>query len=374
MPVEFDVAIIGAGVVGLAIAEEISSRKLSVCVFEKNSSFGLETSSRNSEVIHAGLYYPPDSLKAKLCTEGRELLYELCQKQSIPHKKLGKIIVAQNDDEIAQLDSIFQGGKNNEVTDLRLLSKAELKQLEPNVNAQAGLLSPSTGVIDSHSLMQFFHQKARESGAEFLFNTTVVGLEKTGDNVIVQISDWEGVMPVTVKVVINSAGLNSDQIAQLAGIDVDQAKYRLHYCKGDYWSLGTKWKTKVSRLIYPTPEAAGLGIHLTLGIDDRMRLGPSAQYIDEIDYKVDTTQKDAFYKSASEYLPFIEKTDLQPEFAGIRPKLQAQNMPFRDFVISSEQNYGLPGLINLIGIESPGLTASPAIARHVGKIVTNILN
>ena len=199
-------------------------------------------------------------------------------------------------------------------------------------------------------------------------------LEKTGDNVIVQISDWEGVMPVTVKVVINSAGLNSDQIAQLAGIDVDQAKYRLHYCKGDYWSLGTKWKTKVSRLIYPTPEAAGLGIHLTLGIDDRMRLGPSAQYIDEIDYKVDTTQKDAFYKSASEYLPFIEKTDLQPEFAGIRPKLQAQNMPFRDFVISSEQNYGLPGLINLIGIESPGLTASPAIARHVGKIVTNILN
>ena len=374
MPAEVDVAIIGAGVIGLAIADEIAKQQKTICIFEKNHSFGLETSSRNSEVIHAGLYYPLDSLKTKLCIEGRDLLHELCPKTQIPYKKLGKIIVAQSEEEIGQLEILHRRGIDNGITDLTLLSRSDLKSIEPNISGTAGLLSPSTGVIDSHSLMQFFYQNSLDNGAKFLFDTTVVGLEKTGDGFKVQISDWEGVTTLTSRVVINSGGLNADEIAQFAGIDVDQANYKLHYCKGDYFSLSSKWKNKVGRLIYPSPETAGLGIHLTLSLDGRMRLGPGIHYADKIDYKVDITQKAAFYESAKEYLPFIEKSDLQPDFSGIRPKLQAPLQPFRDFVITGEQSNGLPGLINLIGMESPGLTASPAIARYVNQLVHEILD
>jgi L-2-hydroxyglutarate oxidase LhgO len=374
MLTEIDVAIIGAGVIGLATAGEIAQRKNKVFVFEKNCSFGLETSSRNSEVIHAGIYYPQDSLKTRFCLEGKNLLYELCDRHGIAYRKLGKIIVAANENETTQLEKLYEQGRKNGVEDLTLFSQPELKKLEPNVEARAGLLSPSSGILDSYSLLKFFYNQAREREAEFVFDTEVVGIEKIGAKYKVQIRDREGISAFISRVVINAAGLNSDRIAQLAGIDIAKAGYKLHYCKGEYFSLNSKYRNFVSRLIYPTPEQAGHGIHLTPELNGRVRLGPNAYYVEAIDYGVDEAQRQAFYNSAKRFLPFIELEDLEPEFAGIRPKLQSPGETFRDFVIAHEERVGFPGLINLIGIESPGLTASPAIARYVGGIVDELFD
>lgn len=374
MSAEVDIAIIGAGVIGLAIACEVARQKEGVFVFEKNHTFGLETSSRNSEVIHSGIYYPEDSLKARFCIEGKGLLYELCERYGISYKKLGKIILATEEDEVKQLDKIYQQGKRNGVEDLTFLSRTELNKLEPNIEGRAGLFSPSTGIIDSRSLLQFFYGQAREKGVRFIFNSEVIGIEKTRTKYKVQIRDREGISAFIARVVINAAGLNSDKVAQMLGIDIAQAGYQLHYCKGEYFSLSSKWRHLVSRLIYPTPEQVGLGIHLTLALDGKVRLGPNARYVETIDYGVDETQKAAFYQAARKFLPYIELEDLEPEFAGIRPKLQAPGEAFRDFVIAHEDRVGFTGLINLIGIESPGLTASPAIACHVAKMVSELRN
>ena len=372
MLAEIDVAIIGAGVIGLATAGEITQRKKEVFVFEKNHSFGLETSNRNSEVIHAGIYYPQDSLKTRLCLEGKSLLYELCDRHGIAYKKPGKIIVAVCENETAQLEKLYEQGRKNGVEDLMLLSRTELKKLEPNVEARAGLLSPSSGILDSHTLLKFLYSQAREKEAEFVFDTEVVGIERMETKYRVEIRDREGISAFISRVVINAAGLNSDRIAQLAGVDVAKAGYRLHYCKGEYFSLSSKYRNLVSRLIYPTPEQAGHGIHVTMGLDGRARLGPNARYVEAIDYAVDETQKQAFYNSAKRFLSLVELEDLTPEFAGIRPKLQGPGETFRDFVIAHEEKAGFPGLINLIGIESPGLTASLAIARYVGRMVDEL--
>jgi len=374
MLTEIDVAIIGAGVIGLATAGEIAQRKKEVFVFEKNRSFGLETSSRNSEVIHAGIYYPKDSLKTRLCVEGKSLLYELCDRHDIAYKKLGKIIVAASENETTQLEKLYEQGRKNGVEDLMLLSQTELKKLEPNIEARAGLLSPSSGILDSHTLLKFLYSRAREKGAEFVFDTEVVGIERTGAKYRVEIRDREGISSFISQVVINAAGLNSDRIAQLAGIDIAKAGYKLHYCKGEYFSLSSKYRNVVNRLIYPTPEQAGQGIHVTLGLDGRARLGPNARYVQTIDYAVDETQKEAFCNTVKRFLPCIEFEDLEPEFAGIRPKLQGPGEAFQDFVIVHEEKTGFPGLINLIGIESPGLTASLAIARYVGRMVDELFD
>jgi len=372
MPAEVDVAIIGAGVVSLAIATELSRRQKGILVLEKNRAFGLETSSRNSEVIHAGIYYPEDSLKARLCVEGNRLLYKLCQKYEIAHRRLGKIIVATGEDEVSKLEELYQQGLRNGVDDLRLLSQKEVKELEPNVEATAGMLSPSTGIIDSHSLMRVFYGLAREQGADFVFNTEVVGVEKTGGKYRVEIQDREGTSSFITGILINSAGLNSDTIARFAGIDTDRAGYRLHYCKGEYFSLNSPDGAPVSRLVYPLPELAGKGIHVTLNMDGNVRLGPNARYVDEPDYQVDETQREVFFQSVKKFLPKIRIEDLQPDFAGTRPKLQGQGEDFRDFTITHEETRGFAGLINLIGIESPGLTASPAIACYVAEIVKGL--
>jgi L-2-hydroxyglutarate oxidase LhgO len=374
MLAQIDVAIIGAGVVGLAAAGEIAQRKKEVFVLEKNHSFGLETSSRNSEVIHAGIYYPENSLKTRLCVEGKSLLYELCQRHGIAHRKLGKIIVAVNENEVTHLEKLYAQGRKNGVHDLMLLSQTEVKKLEPNIEARAGILSPSTGILDSYSLLKFLYNQAREKGAEFVFNTEVIGIERAGTKYKVQIRGQDGISAFVAHVVVNSAGLNSDRIAWLAGMDIAKAGYELHYCKGEYFSLSSKYRNLVGKLIYPTPEQAGHGIHVTPGLDGRLRLGPDARYIEAIDYSVDETQKEAFYNSAKRFFPLVEPADLAPEFAGIRPKLQTPGEAFRDFVIAHEKKAGFPGLINLIGIESPGLTASPAIARHVGKMVGEVLD
>ena len=372
MPAEVNVAIIGAGVVGLAIAAELAQQEKGIFVFEKNHSFGLETSSRNSGVIHAGLYYPEDSLKTKFCIEGKHLLYELCARYGIGHNRLGKLIIAVDGSELQELERIYEQGTKNGVDDLKLLSRREFKRLEPNIEGVAALLSPSTGILEPYSLCTFFYNQAREKGAEFVFNSEIAGIENAGTKYEVQINDREGTSSFVARIVINAAGLYCDKIAQLAGIDIAQAGYKLHYCKGEYFSLNSNREHFVSRLVYPVPQQAGHGIHITPDIEGRIKLGPSDHYVDDIDYKIDETQKEVFYYSVRRFLPQLDLDDLEPEMAGIRPKLQAPGETFRDFVIAHEDERGLSGLINLIGIESPGLTASPAIARHVADMVMEL--
>jgi L-2-hydroxyglutarate oxidase LhgO len=374
MLAEIDVAIIGAGVIGLSTAREIAQREQGVFVFEKNRTFGLETSSRNSEVIHAGIYYPEDSLKAKLCVEGKGLLYKICDKHNIACKKSGKIIVATNEDEIGWLEKLYQQGRKSGVHDLVILSRTELKRLEPNIEARAGLLSPSSGILDSHTLLKLLYSQAKEKGAQFIFGTEVTGIERMGEKYRLEIRDREGISSIISQVVINAAGLNSDRIAQLVGIDIVKAGYKLHYCKGEYFSLDSKYKNLVSRLIYPAPEQAGHGIHWKQGLDGRVLLGPSAFYVEAIDYAVDEKHREYFYNSAKRFLPFVELGDLAPESVGIRPKLQGPGEGFRDFVIIHEEKAGFPGLINLIGMESPGLTAAPAVAEYVGRMVAELFD
>jgi L-2-hydroxyglutarate oxidase LhgO len=256
---------------------------------------------------------------------------------------------------------------------LTLLARDEVKKLEPNVKAVTGLLSPSTGVIDSYRLMQSFYGRAKENGVEFVFNAEVVGINRKSDCYELGIKDRDGISSITGKIVINSAGLFSDKIARMAGIDVEKAGYQIHYCKGEYFSLNPRVGRLVNRLVYPVPEQAGVGVHVTLSLDGGVRLGPNVKYIDKIDYSIDESNKMAFYQAAHRYLPSIELEDLSPDFAGIRPKLQGEGEGFRDFVIKDETDQGLPGFINLIGMESPGLTASPAIAQLVTEIVAEIL-
>jgi len=369
MSTDVNISIIGAGVVGLAIAAELSQYEQDIFVLEKNQTFGLETSSRNSEVIHAGLYYPEGSLKARFCVEGNRLLYEFCEKYNVEHRRLGKIIVATSDEEVAKLEELIELGKNSGVTGLRLISRDEVKRLEPNVKAVAGLLSPETGILDAYSLMRALNGLARERGAHFVYSTEVTGITQANSGYEIEISDREGTSSIHADIVINSAGLNSDRIAGMTGINISQAGYRLHYCKGEYFSLNSPDGAPVSRLVYPLPEHAGKGIHVTPAMDGRVRLGPNTRYVDEVDYTVDDTDKEAFYESVRKFLPRIRLEDITPEMAGVRPKLQGPDDDFRDYIITHEEDRGLPGLINLVGIESPGLTASPAIGRYIARMV-----
>jgi L-2-hydroxyglutarate oxidase LhgO len=376
MKFKADITIIGAGVVGLAIAAQLAHHDRVVYVLEKNERFGQETSSRHSGVIHSGIYYLAGSLKAKLCVEGNHLLYELCRKHGIGYKKLGKLIVAASDEETGQLQELKEKGRRNGAVGLKIISRGELKEMEPNVEGVTVLLSPSTGIIDSHALMEYFVARAKDSGAEIAYRKKVVGIEKVSDGYKVAVEENDkGKFSFTTHVLINCAGLQCDKIAELAGIDIDKAGYRLHYCKGEYFSVGNGKNRLVKRLIYPVPEVkgTGLGVHVTLDLEGRMRLGPNTEYVDGIDYSVDSRHKDYFYGAAKKMLPFIEYEDLEPETAGVRPKLQGPGDDVRDFVIRDESDKGLPGLINLIGIESPGLTSSPAIGKYVAGLVKSLL-
>ena len=371
-----DIIIIGAGVIGLAIAAQVARKGRAVYVLEKNEKFGQEISSRQSGVIHSGIYYPYGSLKAKLCVEGNHLLYELCRKHGIGHRKLGKLIVAASAEETGQLQELEERGQRNGAEGLKIISRRELKKLEPNVEGVAALPSPSTGIIDAHALMGFFAAKAGEVGAEIAYRKNVVGIEKLSDGYKITVEEGnKSRYSFATRILINCAGLQCDKVAELAGIDIAKAGYRLHYSKGEYFSVGNNKGRLVNRLIYPVPEIefTGLGVHVTLDLEGRMRLGPNAEYVDSIDYSVDSRHKDEFYSSAKKMLPFLEYQDLEPEMAGIRPKLQGPGEDVKDFVIRDETDKGLLGFINLIGIESPGLTSSPAIGGYVASMVESIL-
>jgi len=375
MSYKADITIIGAGVVGLAIAAQVASKDTEVYVLEKNEAFGLETSSRHSGVIHSGVYYPKGSLKAKMCVAGNRMLYDLCERYGIGYRRLRKLIVASSDEETGELNTLLERGRRNRTESLRILSKREMKELEPNIEGVAAILSPSTGIIDSYALMQCFIARATDGSAQIAYQTKVAGIEKLADGYKVSVEDRTGRSSFTTRLLINCAGLHCDKVAELAGIDIVKAGYKLHYCKGEYFSVGSSKSKLVKRLIYPVPppKITGVGIHLTLDLDGRMRLGPDIHYVDNIDYAVDNQHKQLFYDSARKFLPFIEYEDLEPEMSGIRPKLQKPDEDIQNFIIRDESDKGLPGFINLIGIESPGLTASPAIAEYVRNLVKELL-
>ena len=373
-----DIAIIGAGVIGLAVAAEISAQQpgRSIIMLERNEKFGQETSSRNSEVIHAGIYYPTGSLKARLCLEGRELLDRFCEKWQIPYKRCGKLIVANTPEEEESLSDLLEQAAANGVEDLQLLEESQVKRLEPHIRATKAILSPSTGIINSHHLMDRLEQLALENGVMPAYCHLVKAIEPLpakGSGYRVHFNNPDGTADtIDCHYLINCAGLQSDKIASLSGIDPVAAGYRLHYCKGEYFSLPPSKAGLVNRLIYPPPLQAltGLGIHATITLDGRLRLGPNTVYVDSAEYSVDPAHASEFYRSAKAYLPFIAEDDLEPEMAGIRPKLSGPGEPFRDFIVREESERGLPGLINLIGIESPGLTSALSIARLVESFIS----
>ena len=364
-----DITIIGVGIIGAAIASQVARKDREVYLLEKNEGFGQEQSSRNSEVIHAGIYYEKDSLKTKMCLEGNNLLYELCESKGIAHQRCGKIILSTNLAEDTELEKLYKRGQENGVP-LKMLSRREMTQLEPNLRGTAAFLSPTTGIVDSYSLMIYFLGRARNKGAQIVYKTEATAIEKTSYGYKVRVKSASEDISLTTRFLINCAGLHSDKVAGMAGIDIDKSMYKLHLCKGEYYSV-TGGKNKLTnRLIYPVPTAIGVGIHVCLDINWRLRLGPHFYYVNEIDYKVDDSRKGAFLESSiMKALPFIEPSELEPETSGIAAKLQGPGESPRDFVIRHEYDRGLPGFINLVGIESPGLTSSPAIARYVDQLI-----
>ncbi len=364
------ITVIGAGVVGLAVAARLSEKQKNMYVLEKNERYGLEASSRNSEVIHAGIYYPHDSLKAQLCRDGNRLIYELCDKYDIPHERTTKIIVATNEEEVETLERIYENGRKNGVP-LELITADRAKSLEPNVSSYAAIYSPTSGTLSAHGLMDYLYHRSKENGVTFQLHCEVVGLEKCSEGFRLSIRESSGTSTFTSEIAINAAGLHSDRIAALPGIDIDKAKYRLHYCKGSYFSVtGGKGKL-VSRLVYPIPHKEGLGIHALLDFAGRLRFGPDAEYLPDrrLDYTVEESKRDKFAAAIRKLIPSIEPQDLEPDISGVRAKLQNKGEPPRDFIIINEKDRNLEGLINLIGFDSPGLTCAPAVARYVEELL-----
>jgi len=365
-----DIVIIGAGVLGLAIAEKLTDKKKNIIVIERHDTFGQEASSRNSEIIHSGIYYPKESLRTRLCVEGRQLLYEFCKDHNIPHKKIGKLIVATNHEEVQELDLLMSRGHENGVDDLVYLNQDEIEAIEPNVEALGAIDSPSTGIVDSHQFMKTLEILAKEKGVTFAYGCEVKEIKKGDEGFTIKVKDVDNEdLSISCNILINCAGIHSDEIAEMAGIDIIEHGYKIHYNKGEYFRVSPEKAKLAKRLIYPTPRKYSLGIHTVIDLQGQMKLGPGAYYVDEVNYDVDESNVCEFYEYVKDFLPFIEKEDLVPDTAGIRAKIQAEGEAAKDFIISDESDKGLPGLINLIGIETPGLTASLSIAKYVEGMI-----
>ncbi len=366
------ITIIGAGVVGLAIAARLSKDFRDVYITEKHPTFGQETSSRNSEVIHAGIYYPQGSLKSILCLEGNGLLYDYCRENDIPFKKCGKIIVATTDDEVSIIEGIMKTAVINGVDDLELIEKDRIAELEPSVYALKAIYSPSTGIVDSHSLMKSLETGIIINGGQIAYGSEVTGIKRIEEGYEITVVDSEKTsFSFTTRIVINSAGLSSDLVSAFAGLSDN--RLRIRFCKGEYFRLNPPKNRLINRLVYPVPvhNLEGIGIHVTVDMDGGVKLGPDVTYLDSnvYDYKVTPSKQDAFFRSALKFLPFLEYDDLAPEMAGIRPKIQGPGEPVRDFYIREESDQGMPGFINLIGMESPALTSCLSIANHVRNLI-----
>ena len=360
-----DCIIIGAGVVGLAIARKLAQAGRDVFVIETNPDIGMESSSRNSEVIHAGLYYPSNSLKAKLCLAGRNALYAYCEERGIGHKRCGKLIVATSDTQRDKLTAIYAQAHVNGCTEVVALTAPQAKEIEPALSCVAALFSPMTGIIDSHAYMLALQGDAQNAGATFAFNSHVMGGHTNATGMVLRVrvgSDAE--INLEARTVINCAGLWAPHVARKI-LDLDKSTIPTpHFAKGNYYSLAGK--APFSRLVYPVPEVGGLGVHLTLDLGGQARFGPDAQWldpsIDKIDYTVDPQRAEKFYSEVRAYWPDLPDAALQPAYAGVRPKISGPDEPAADFLFNSHRN---PYYLGLYGIESPGLTASLSIADHV---------
>jgi L-2-hydroxyglutarate oxidase LhgO len=361
-----DCVVVGAGVVGLAVARALARAGRDVIVLDAANAIGTETSSRNSEVIHAGIYYPPGSLKARLCVAGKHALYAYCAEHGVPHRNCGKLIVATAPEQMGGLDKLRAQADANGVDDLRALTGDEAQAMEPALRCVAALLSPSTGIIDSHAYMLALRGDAESLGAMIAFNSPVMRGTVRDDGIVLEVGGAES-MTVLARSVVNSAGLHAPRLAaSLAGFPAAHVPPCL-YAKGNYYSL--RGRAPFSRLIYPMPNQAGLGVHITIDLAGQARFGPDVEWIDGIDYSVDPRRSDGFYAAIRDYWPGLVDGRLEPGYAGIRPKIVGPGVPAADFVIQGPAEHGVPGLVNLFGIESPGLTASLAIADQVtGRI------
>ena len=365
---QVDTVVIGAGVVGLAVARALAMAGREVIVLEAENAIGTHTSSRNSEVIHAGIYYPKGSLKARLCVAGRQQLYAYCADHGVSHQRCGKLIVATSAAQIPQLEKILAQGRANGVTDLAPVDLARVRDMEPAVHCVAALHSPSTGIIDSHGLMLAYQGDAEAHGAMLAFTGPVSGGRVQDDGILLEVGG-EQPMQLLARRVVNSAGLHAPKVAaSLEGFPPAHVPPS-YYCKGNYYSLAGR--APFSRLIYPIPEAAGLGVHVTLDLAGQARFGPDVEWIDKIDYTVDPQRAEKFYAAIRSYWPDLKDGALSPGYSGIRPKIQAPSEPARDFMIEGPRDHGVPGLVNLFGIESPGLTASLALGDLVAGLLAD---
>lgn len=373
MAAETDAVVVGGGVVGLACAAALARAGSSLVLLERHGQLLQETSTRNSEIVHAGLYYPEGSLKATLCVAGREALYARCQRLGIGHKKTGKLVVATEPDEVATLEALERRGTANGAPGLRLLEAEELRRREPALRGLAALESPATGIVDAHAFGLSYAAEAEAHGASLVLRSEVIGLERSGGRICVEVREADGGRSeLRCSALVNAAGLASDALAGLAGLDVEGLGYRLHPCKGDYFALAPGAPLRLSTLVYPVPAGAGLGIHATLDLGGRIRFGPDAEFVERIHYQVDPGKAGAFAAAASRYLPGLRSEWLSPDYAGVRARLAGPGEPPRDFVVAEESSRGWPGLVDLIGIESPGLTAAPAIADRVVELLRGI--
>ncbi len=367
-----DAIIIGAGVVGLAVARALALTGRSVMVLEQHGQIGSETSARNSEVIHAGLYYPTGSLKARLCVRGNALLYDYCTARGVAHRRVGKLIVATDASELPALEALQQKAQANGVPQMQFLSGAAARALEPQLQCHAALLSGSTGIVSSHDFMLALHADIEAAGGAVVCHARVERGETANGMTTLDITTPDGDLRLQTPLLVNCAGLHATQFARnLVGFPADciPAPY---YAKGSYFTLAAP--SPFQRLIYPMPSGGGLGVHLTLDLGGQARFGPDAQWLAEadpasIDYSVDAARGLAFYDAIRQYWPALPDGALQPAYSGVRPKIAAENDPAADFMIAGAAQHGVQGVVHLFGIESPGLTASLAIGQHVAELV-----
>jgi L-2-hydroxyglutarate oxidase LhgO len=366
-----DYVVIGAGVVGLAVARHLAIAGREVLVLEAAGMIGSETSSRNSEVIHAGIYYPTGSLKARTCVAGKHRLYAYCEERGVPHRRCGKLIVATSEEQKTTLEAIRAKAAANGVGDLEWLEPAAVSALEPEVFCTAALLSPSTGIIDSHALMLAFQGDAEDHGAMLAFHAPVERGRITDDGIELEVGGAEP-MALSARSVVNSAGLHAPDLARrLDGLD-PALMPTPYLCKGNYFTLSGARLFR--HLIYPVPEQAGLGVHVTIDLGGQVRFGPDVEWVEQVDYDVDPARAAVFYDAVRRYYPGLKDGAIEAGYAGIRPKISPKGTQAADFVIQGPAAHGVPGLVNLFAIESPGITAALALAEevagHLGQTVS----
>jgi len=371
---QVDCVVIGAGVIGLAVAREMALQGRETILLEREGSFGTIASARNSEVIHAGIYYPKDSLKAKLCVQGNRLLYEYCRTHQVAINPCGKLIVA-DETQINDLQAIFYKAQNNGVPEIKMISEEEAKQLEPKLRCSAAILSASTGVVDSHGFMLSLLGGFEDAGGMIAYHSPLISARPIGEGAEggfeLEIGGPAG-MKLQTKILINCAGMSAPALAQkIEGLEKDQIP-KAYFAKGNYFSLSGK--SPFAHLIYPIPEPGGLGVHITLDMGGQAKFGPDVEWLDiqneeQIDYTVDLKRAEGFYEAVRRYWPDLKENALQADYSGVRAKIVPPNSPAGDFYFNTPSDHGLQGLYNLYGFESPGLTSSLAIARHLEEFI-----